>query len=256
MQPKILAGQRVLVTGAGRGIGAAIARRCGEVGAHIAVNYRSQRDRAQRVVRWVQDAGSEAMLAPGDVTRSSDVGNVVSNVVQNWGGIEAVVCNAGAPVIRQRAEDVGWETLQQKVLGELKGAWLMVAETFPYLKESGGAVVFVTSGLAERPRTGFLAHGVAKAALNSMVRYLAFEWGSYGIRVNAVAPGLVLTDASKEVIGRQMDAPDVPLGRLATAEEVADAVVYLLSPQASGLTGVILPIAGGGHLGSDGSLRQ
>ncbi len=171
-------------------------------------------------------------------------------MVEQWGGVDALVCNAGAPVIRQPAADVDWPVLEHKVMGELQSVWLLARETFSLLKRTQGCCVFVSSGLAERPQPGFLAHGVAKSAINSLIRYLAMEWGEFGIRVNGVAPGLVLTDASNDLAAQASTlAQSLPLRRLATADDVGGVVTYLVSPHAAGLTGAILPVAGGGHLG-------
>jgi len=145
--------------------------------------------------------------------------------------------------------DYPWEAFEAKVLGEMGAAFHGCQAVVPQLLErGGGAIVAITSGLARNPGWGFCAHSAAKAGLEGFVRALAYELGPMGIRVNAVAPGLTLTDATTQIPDQHKAAAaeHTPLRRNGLAEDVAEAVVGLL--QAGFVTGATLPVNGGSHI--------
>jgi 3-oxoacyl-[acyl-carrier protein] reductase len=165
------------------------------------------------------------------------------------GPIGILVLNASIGFPMAGVLEYPWESFQAKLLGELGAAFHGCRAVVPQMLErKGGSIVAITSGLARNPGWGFCAHSAAKAGLEGFVRALAFELGPMGIRVNAVAPGLTLTDATANIPEKhkQAAAVNAPLRRNGQAEDVAEAVVGIL--QAGFVTGATLPVNGGSHV--------
>ena len=244
-----LEGNVALVTGASRGIGAAVAKALAAEGAAVAVNYFGSEAAAQAVVAEIRAAGGQAMAVKADARDQAQVAAMADAVKAGLGPIGLLVVNASIGFPMTGFLEYPWEAFQAKLMGELGAAFHACRAVVPQMRErKGGAIVTVTSGLARNPGWGFCAHSAAKAGLEGLTRALAFELGPLGIRVNAVAPGLTLTDATAHLADKhkQAAAEHSPLRRNGLAGDVAEAVVGIL--KAGYVTGATLPVNGGGYI--------
>ena len=242
-----LAGRVALVTGGGRGIGAAIASRLAADGATVAVNYLSNRAAAEATVRTIEAAGGRALAVGFDVGDAEAVRGGVARVVDALGGLDILVNNAGitrdALVLRLKEED--WEAVLRT---DLTGVFLCTKVAARImLKARGGRIVNVASVVAEIGNAGQAAYAAAKAGVIGFTKAVARELASRNITVNAVAPGLVATEMSAAIADGQRAAYRlaIPIGREAEEGEIAAAVAYLASPDASYVTGHVLRVNGG-----------
>ncbi|WP_243384501.1 SDR family oxidoreductase [Geothrix alkalitolerans] len=243
-----LNGSVALVTGASRGIGAAVAQALAAQGAAVAVNYFGSEAAAKAVVDGIQAGGGRAMAVKADARDRAQVEAMAAAVKAELGPIGILVLNAAIGFPMKGILEYPWEAFEAKVLGEMGAAFHGCRAVVPQmLAQKKGSIIAITSGLARNPGWGFSAHSAAKAGLEGFVRALAFELGPMGIRVNAVAPGLTLTDATADLPEKhkQAAAEHTPLRRNGLAQDVAEAVVGLL--QAGFVTGATLPVNGGGH---------
>jgi 3-oxoacyl-[acyl-carrier protein] reductase len=241
-----LKGNVALVTGASRGIGAAVAKALAAQGVSVAVNYFGSEAAAHAVVDEILAAGGRAMTVKADARDRAQVEAMAATVQAQLGPIGILVLNASIGFPMAGFLDYPWEAFEAKLHGELGAAFHGCRAVVPQmLGRKGGAIVAISSGLARHPGWGFCAHSAAKAALEGFVRALACELGPMGIRVNAVAPGLTLTDATANIPEKHKDlaAAHTPLRRNGHAEDVAQAVLGLL--QAGFVTGATLPVNGG-----------
>jgi 3-oxoacyl-[acyl-carrier protein] reductase len=237
-----------IVTGSSRGIGAATAKLLASHGAKVVVNYASRKDAGQKVVADIVANGGRAMLARADVTVREEVEAMVKAAEVELGPVDILVNNANmsfpvAPFVQYR-----WEDFERKLTSEMKASFFACQAVVPgMLQRRAGSIVNVSSGLSRLPGPGFIAHSSAKSALDAFSRSLALELGPHGIRVNVVAPGLTLTDATAHQ-PKEMHAgvaAHTPLRRLAHAEDVAGAVLFFCSDGSSHVTGTYLPVCGG-----------
>jgi 3-oxoacyl-[acyl-carrier protein] reductase len=244
-------GKTALVTGASRGIGRAIAVALARGGARIALNYAGNQAAAEESARLCREAGSpEVRLFPFDVADAAAAGKAVDEVVSTMGGLHVLVNNAGIAldqlVMRQKDED--W---QRQLDVNLTGAFHLVrAATRPMMKARGGVIVNLTSVVGEMGNAGQAAYAATKAGLIGLTKSVARELASRNVRVNAVSPGYIDTDmtASLPEAAKQKMAEMIPLGRLGRAEDVAAAVAWLCSDQASYVTGEVLRVNGGMYM--------
>ena len=249
-----LAGNVALVTGASRGIGAAVAKALAAQGAAVAVNCHHSEAAAQAVATEIQAAGGRAMVVKADARDRTQVEAMAAAVKAELGPIGLLVLNASIGFPMKGFLDYPWEAFEAKLMGEMGAAFHGCRAVVPQMLERqkldgrGGSIVAITSGLARNPGWGFCAHSAAKAALEGFVRALACELGPMGIRVNAVAPGLTLTDATAGVPEKhkQAAAEHAALRRNGQAQDVAEAVAGLL--QAGFVTGATLPVNGGVYI--------
>jgi 3-oxoacyl-[acyl-carrier protein] reductase len=249
-----LTGNVALVTGASRGIGASVARALAAEGAAVAVNYHGSEAAAKAVVAEIRASGGRALAVKADARDRGQVEAMAAEVKAEVGPIGILVLNAAISFPMTGFMDYPWEAFEAKVLGEMGAAFHGCRAVVPQMNErhkldgQGGAIVAITSGLARNPGWGFCAHSAAKAALEGLVRALAFELGPMGIRVNAVAPGLTLTDATAGLAERhkQAAAEHTPLRRNGLPGDVAEAVVGII--KAGFVTGATLPVNGGGYV--------
>ncbi len=241
----------VLVTGASRGIGAATARLMGRHGASVAVNYLNSKDEAALVVVDILESGSQGLAVRADVRDEAQVKAMVEKVGKELGPIDTLVVNAAIDFPMKPFMEFEWSAFEAKLVGEIKAAFLCVRAVAPSMMERGdGCIVAVSSGLSRHPGRGFSAHSTAKSGLDALMKSLALELGPSGIRVNVVAPGLTLTDATAHLpeAAKQSSAERTPLGRNAMAEDVAGAILALAMSEARFVSGAYLPASGGSQI--------
>jgi NAD(P)-dependent dehydrogenase (short-subunit alcohol dehydrogenase family) len=247
-------GARVLlVTGGGRGIGAATCRLAGARGYRVAVNYVTDARAAERVVASIERAGGEAVALQGNVAQPDDVTRLFTDARARLGAVTHFVNNAGITGRASRLAAVSTETLRSVFEVNVLGAFLCAREAARCMSTSlggaGGVIVNVSSGAATLGSPGeWVWYAASKAAIDTLTLGLARELAHDGVRVNAVAPGLVDTDLHQtsgidDRLGKL--APTIPLGRAARPEEIAETILFLLSDEASYVTGAVLRAAGG-----------
>jgi 3-oxoacyl-[acyl-carrier protein] reductase len=244
-------GRSVLVTGASRGIGAAVARAFADSGDRVAVHYGSSRDAAERTLRSLPGAGH--VLAPADLRDAEAVREMVDQAASALGGIDVLVNNAGVyeahavfEVSYEQWQRAWTDTLAVNLLGAANVTWC-AARHLP----AGGRIVNVASRGAFRGEPTHAAYGASKAGLISLGQSLARALGPRGIAVTTVAPGWVDTDMAADALSGpagEARRQESPLGRVATPAEVARAVLYLASPDAEYATGGVLDFNGASHL--------
>ncbi len=243
----------LIVTGAGRGIGAAVANLAGGRGFSVAVNYTRNAQTAADVARHIVSSGGRAMVIQADISREADVLRLFEAAEQELGPLTALVNNAGITGGFARVDEVASATLAEVFAVNVIGAMLCAREAVRRMSKrnggQGGAIVNISSRAAQIGGAGEWVHYAAsKGALDTLTLGLAREVAAEGIRVNAVAPGHVLTElhaASGDPDRPTRLAPTIPMGRAGTPEEIAEAVMWLLSPEASYTTGAILAVSGG-----------
>lgn len=243
----------LVVTGASRGIGAAIAVLAGRRGYPVAVNFLSGEAEAQKIARQIISSGGCACTIKADVSREEEVVRLFQTAERELGPIRALVNNAAITGGFARVEEVTSETLARVMAVNVSGAFLCAREAVRRMSTrhggTGGAIVNISSRAAQIGSAGEWVHYAAsKGAIDSFTIGLAREVATEGIRVNAVAPGLIETglhaaNGAPERLNRL--AATIPMQRPGSAEEVAEAVLWLLSPAASYTTGAILQVGGG-----------
>jgi NAD(P)-dependent dehydrogenase (short-subunit alcohol dehydrogenase family) len=243
----LLAGRVAIVTGASRGIGAAIARALSQAGSAVVLAARDG-GAAVGVARDIRQAGGAAVAVAADVSDPGAVRRLVAAALEAFGRLDVAVNNAGTAHLPQPLSDLPLDEYDRVVQTDLRGVFLAMKYEIPHMLEAGrGAIVNIasTAGLAGAP--GMSAYAAAKHGVIGLTRAAALDYAEQGIRVNALAPGPVLTDrlaAAGEDVQRQV-AGHMPMRRLGRPEEIAAAAVWLASDQASFLTGATLPIDGG-----------
>jgi len=243
----------LIVTGASRGIGAACARMGGRRGYAVCVNYLGSEEAAHAVVRDIEADGGRALAVQADVSRESEVVRLFETADRGLGRVTALVNNAGIPLRAGKLLDCDEAALNRLWAVNITSLFLCAREAVRRMSTArggaGGAIVNVSSAAARLGGGGSLLHYAAsKGAADTFTKGLADEVGTEGIRVNAVRPGLILTD-----IHATMGIPErveqltkfVPMRRPGTAEETAEAILWLLSPAASYVTGTHIDVSGG-----------
>lgn len=243
----------LLVTGGGRGIGAAVARLGAAVGYTVCVNYRRNAAAAEAVVSEIEKAGGRALALQADVAQEAEVEQLFANIDTELPPLTALVNNAGIAGQVSRLEEAATRTVREVMdLNVLGAIWCCQAAVRRMARRHGGhggAIVNISSGAATLGSPGeYVWYAASKGAVDSLTLGLAKENAGEGIRVNAVAPGFVRTEihaASGMPERLEKVAPTMPIGRAAEPEEIAEAVLWLLSDKASYTTGAVLRVAGG-----------
>lgn len=248
-----LAGYRVLVTGGSRGIGAACCRLLAEAGATVAVHYHRARSAAEELLEGLPSPAEGAHLAlAADLAEPQGVAALFDRLSAEWAGLDALVNNAGIwqddPLDRLTAE-----RLDETFAINLRAPFLCATAALPMLRRSSrGSIINMASTAGQRGEAFHSPYAASKGALIAATRSWAGELAP-AIRVNAVAPGWVDTDMCTEVFangGRERIEAGIPLGRVASPEDIAGSVVFLVSPLARHLTGSVVSVNGGGVLSS------
>lgn len=246
-----LSGRRVLVTGGGRGIGSACCRLFARAGAAVAVNYRDAAARAEAVLaelRGISDAPHFAFRA--DVSEPAAVDALFAAVEERWGGLDCLVNNAGV-WWRNPIETLDLESYERSMAINVAGPFLCARAAVPLLREGAdGNIVNLTSTAGQRGEAFYSPYAASKGAMISATKAWSTELAP-DVRVNSVAPGWVDTEMCDEPFaggGRERIAAGIPLGRVASAEDIAGPVLFLASPLARHVTGEILNVNGGSVL--------
>lgn len=244
-----LEGKTVVVTGGGKGIGRGVAEAMARCGAHVVVSGRT-RHALDDTVKGLKATGTRALAVVGDITRAEDRERLIQTTLEHFGAIDGWVNNAGSanpsdvgPL--EGVEEAHWDRVLDL---NLKAAFFS-AQSVARVMTQGGSIVNITSRSASYPNPGTGHYGAAKAALENLTRTMAAEWGHLGIRVNAVAPGVVMTEElaktfnTPERIRRQVET--VPLQRLGTPDDIGPLCAYLVSDAAAWTTGAVIGVNGG-----------
>lgn len=239
-----------LVTGAGRGIGAAVARALAADGFHLALLDVELSGGVREVADEAEELGVGAEVVECDVRDAEGTAEAVRSAVADFGGLHAVVCNAGITrdAVSWKMADAEWDEV---LAVNLKGAFNVVRAAVPALRDAGwGRIVAVSSINGLRGKFGQTNYSASKAGLIGLMKSLAREVGAFGITVNVVAPGMVATEMTKELPESVVEAARAEgvLGRLVSPAEVASAVAFLCSERAGAITGETLRVDGGQYI--------
>lgn len=243
-----LDGRIALVTGASRGIGRAIALEFAREGAHVAVNFRKQAEAAADTVRAIEALGRKAVAIPADVAEWAACQHLVEAAEAALGPLDIVVANGGIASRPGAVADLPVEEWHRVMNTDLHGCFYTVKAAVPgMLARRRGVILTISSVGADRCAPGGAPYYAAKAAVNALTRTLANEVAAHGIRVNAIAPGVVLSDMGERMVravGPELIAA-IPLGRAGQPEEIGKLAAFLASDDAAWITGKIYRIDGG-----------
>ena len=243
----VLDGQVALVTGGSRGIGRAVCLELAREGAAVVVNYRTKAVEAEAVVTEIRSHGGNAASFAADVSSETDSRALLAFSVSVLGRLDILICNAG--IVRDqllgamKADD--WDDVMRI---NVRGVFLTVREALPQMmSQRSGSIVALSSIAAERGGRGHANYVASKGAINALTKSLAVELAPRSIRVNAVAPGVIATDMTGRIrmFAEEEIQAQIPLRRLGSPEDVARAVRFLASPDASYITGEVLHVTGG-----------
>ena len=246
---KKLQEQVAVVTGASKGIGAAIAEHLAAAGAAVVVNYASSRPGAEAVVNRIRQAGGKAVAVQADVSKPDDIRRLFAETKKAFGKLDILVNNAGiyefAPL-----EAISAEHFHKHFDLNVLGLLLTTQEAVRHFGPSGGSIINISSGAATSAPPNLSVYSGTKAAVNAITRSLAQELGPRKIRVNAISPGVTETEGLRAtgISGSDFEkqlAAQTPLGRIGQPQDIAPAVVFLASPESAWITGENLYVSGG-----------
>jgi 3-oxoacyl-[acyl-carrier protein] reductase len=244
----LLEGKIVLVTGSGRGIGAAIVVRCAREGAKVVINYLQDREMAEKTLSLVRDNSGDGIIVKADVRKNEEGYKLISETIQAYGGINVLINCAHTPFKPTLFANLAWHDIMGQLEGILASSFYCVQHAMPYLERSSSGVVLNISSVTVRiPEEGFSHRNIAKAALEGMTRSLAYEYANRGVRVNALTVGWTETDQLKCFPQEYLlsKKAGIPMHRFAAAEEIADAALFLISSLSKYVTGTVFPVTGG-----------
>jgi len=244
-------GKVAIVTGGARDIGRQVSLKLAQAGAKVCINYHNNIEQAEETLKMITDAGGEAIIVKGDMTRSADVANIVAACTSAYGQVINVLVNvAGGILGRKPLADLDEEFWDNVIDLNLKSVYLVTRAVAPYMTEGGAIVNFASQAARDGGGGGALAYATAKGGVLTLTRGLAKELGPKGIRVNCVSPGMINTtfhDTFTKPEIRTNVAASTPLRREGKASEVGDLVAYLASDAASFINGESVEINGGSY---------
>lgn len=243
----------LLITGGSRGIGAAVARLAASRGYDLAINYAGNKAAAEATAQACRAAGAKAEIFQGDMALDADISRVFAEVDARMGRIDGLVNNAGVTGKASRLDEADPAEIRRVIDINVTGAILVAQEGVRRLSQrhggAGGSIVNLSSAAVWiGSPDNFVWYAASKAAIDSFTLGLAREVGKEGVRVNAVAPGLIETEIHESSgLGGRLEklGPSVPIGRAGTADEVANIILFLLSDEASYVTGAVYNVTGG-----------
>ena len=258
-----LKGTRALITGASRGLGYAVALGLAREGSRVAINSRSQEGISAATRKLGDETGSQVVGIPGDVSQPEVPAQLVAETVKQFGGLDLLLCNAGGPPSGsfESFDEAAWQkAVDLSFLSQVR----LIKAALPYLKESKTAsVLTLTSYTVKQPVQNLILSNSIRAATIGLTKSLALELGSTGIRFNSILPAWTETERVAELMSfrakqkgtsieeeTEKQSRESPFGRMGTPEEFANAAVFLLSPAASYITGVMLTVDGGMYKGT------
>jgi NAD(P)-dependent dehydrogenase (short-subunit alcohol dehydrogenase family) len=251
-----LGGRVALVTGAGTGIGRAVALLFGRQGAQVGVNVHTSIEGGQRVVSDIERGGGEALLLHADITRSRDVEAMVERLVRAFGRIDVLVNNSGVGTVRtpDRVTEIAEDEWDRVMDVNLKGAMLTSKYVIPHLQRNGGGAIINISSIRGLLGNPVLAsYCASKGGMVLLTKQMALDYAGDNIRVNCICPGFTATEMFRTYLGKQPD-PDrarrafadmAPLGRIGDPEEIAASALFFATDESSFITGAALPVDGG-----------
>lgn len=245
------AGKKVLVTGGGSGIGAAVALAFGAAGAHVAVHYSRNREGAQAVADQIVQLGGQAHVLGGDLLDRAVAGSLVGDAAQALGGLDILINNAGDMFGRRPLDAATDEDFDRVVQLNVHAAFAVCRAAAPLMRAAGGGTMINTTSIAARTGggEGVGLYGAAKAFTSTMTRVFAREMAPHGIRVNAVAPGVILTDFHvRNSSPEQLEGArkSIPMGRTGTSDDCVGAYLFLADELLAGyITGQVIEVNGG-----------
>ncbi|MGH3087210.1 MAG: 3-oxoacyl-ACP reductase family protein [Rubrobacteraceae bacterium] len=244
-----LEGSVALVTGAGRGLGRAIAQELADGGAKVVVNYSRSKDPAEELVEKISSNGGEAAAIQGDVSDAEQAASLVEQTLEKFGGLDVLINNAGINIDKtmKKMEIEDWDKVVQV---DLNSCWYTVKAALPHFMEgNGGVIINISSFIGQKGNFGQANYSAAKAGIIGFTKTAALEMARYGVTVNAVCPGFIETDMFSGVPEdvREKIKKTIPLGRIGNPEEVAKAVRYLVV-DGDYITGQTLNINGGVYM--------
>ena len=238
-------GKVVIVTGAGSGIGAATARRFLQDGASVVLN-----GRREHKLRETQESvsGSQTLIHPGDVSNEDYVKSLIADTLWTFGKLDVLVNNAASAAFGP-FEQVTTEIWRKTMSTDVDSVYFASREALPHLLKTKGSIINLSSASGIRGDWGLSAYNAAKGAVTNFTRALALEYGSRGVRVNAVAPSLTSTEATVDIEKMESVIADfairMPIGRAASPDEIASVIAFLASDDARFVNGAIVPVDGG-----------
>ncbi|HEX9745789.1 MAG TPA: SDR family NAD(P)-dependent oxidoreductase [bacterium] len=245
-----LNGKNCLVTGGCRGIGKSIAISMADAGSNVAVIDNSSDDSTESIVSEIEKIGGRSRFYRADVRSYSDAEKIVKEIVDDFGSIDILVCNAGI-----NRDGVVWKMTEEQwdevIDVNLKGCFNYIRAVSPFLKDQNhGRIITITSINGLRGKFGQSNYAASKAGITGLTKSVAKELGKYNVTVNAIAPGMILTDFTKKLDDKwiEMAKNETVLGKLGTGQDVANLAVFLASDLAGHITGQVIPVDGGQYI--------
>jgi 3-oxoacyl-[acyl-carrier protein] reductase len=245
---ELLTGKSVLVTGSSRGIGRAIALSFAHEGANVAVTYHSHQEEASLLSRDIKKSGVDSLCVHLDVTKRENIKESIGAVVRQWNGLDILINNAGYLEQKpfQEISDDDWD---YTMAVNLKGVFLCIQESAPYFQQQkSGCIINISSVGGQTGGPNAPHYAAAKAGVISLTRSMARLLSPFNVRVNAIAPGFIRTDIYDDIVSRSSEEKilsQIPLARIGTPEDVAEAALFLASASSSYITGHVLNVNGG-----------